>query len=53
MFNILSPVAGLALTTIFFEVIAMCWAIAVWQSAKRGDYDQGNAKANDIPMDNM
>jgi len=53
-FNILTPVSGLALATIFFEVLAVCWALATWQSAKRGDYDQGGSNpAKEIPMDNM
>jgi hypothetical protein len=50
----LTPVSGLALATIFFEVLAVCWALATWQSAKRGDYDQGGSNpAKEIPMDNM
>mmetsp|Transcript_100 Transcript_100/g.286 ORF Transcript_100/g.286 Transcript_100/m.286 type:complete len:108 (-) Transcript_100:90-413(-) len=53
-FHMLTPVAGLALATIFFEVLAACFACSTYQAAKRGEYDhQGGQDRKDVEMDTI
>jgi len=54
-FHIMTPIAGLALATIFLEVIAVCFAVSTYQASKRGEYDHqgGQQDQKDVEMDTI
>jgi hypothetical protein len=52
-FHMLTPVAGLALATLFFEVLAVCFAVSTHQAARRGEYDHQGGQHKDVEMDTI